>query len=75
MQVLVDAQRHACDERLCLLLDDDDARQLAVPTTLSHRSSQHMWSRRPLLEENVKIVELDDGDDALRGGGSVLTVR
>jgi hypothetical protein len=64
MQALVDAQRHARDERLRLLHEDDDARQLAAPTPPSLRSPKHARSRKPLLEENVKTVEVDDGGDA-----------
>ncbi|TVU04138.1 hypothetical protein EJB05_50302 [Eragrostis curvula] len=74
MQALVDAQRRARDERL-RLLEDDDGRRLATattatprPPTSSRRSPQHHQRSRMSLEvvkrsseDNVKVVEVDDG--------------
>ncbi|TVU01486.1 hypothetical protein EJB05_53063 [Eragrostis curvula] len=89
MQALVDAQRRARDERL-RLLEDDDGRRLATattatprPPTSSRRSPQHHQRSRMSLEvverfseENVKILEVDDGGEAhgaRRGGGCYTT--
>ncbi|XP_062202075.1 protein IQ-DOMAIN 19-like [Phragmites australis] len=71
MQALVDAQRWARAERLRLL--EDDGRQLTTTTPRpppSRQSPQHSRSRKPLevvergSEENIKIVEVDDGGEA-----------
>ncbi|TVU49204.1 hypothetical protein EJB05_00502, partial [Eragrostis curvula] len=92
MQALVDAQRRARDEQL-RLLEDDDGRRLATATTATPRPpmtsrlstpQHHQRSRMSLevversLEENGKVVEVDDGGEAhgaqrpseRRGGGS-----
>ncbi|TKW29485.1 hypothetical protein SEVIR_3G398000v4 [Setaria viridis] len=79
MQALVDAQRRARAERLRLLGEDHGRQQLAAATprpTPSRRSPQHPRSRKPLesvergSEENVKIVEVDNGGAAARRSSS-----
>uniref|UniRef100_A0A0E0FDX8 DUF4005 domain-containing protein n=1 Tax=Oryza meridionalis TaxID=40149 RepID=A0A0E0FDX8_9ORYZ len=78
MQALVAAQRRARAERLRLLDEDKDkhARSPRPPTTTSRRSSPlHHRSRKPLevvdrgSEENVRVVEVDNGGGAARGCG------
>ncbi|OEL26696.1 hypothetical protein BAE44_0012285 [Dichanthelium oligosanthes] len=77
MQALVDAQRRARAERL-RLLEEEDARQQRTtttprPTPNRRRSPLHPRSRKPLeavergSEENVKIVEVDNGGVAQGG--------
>jgi hypothetical protein len=57
------------DKRLCLPFDKDYARPLIAPTPVKPSIvAQHTRSRKP-LEENIKIIELDDVATYRRGEG------
>lgn len=72
MQALIAAQKRARAERLRLLEDDKPLTRTPRPPP-SRRSPQHHRSRKPLevvdrvLEENVKIVEVDNGGGDAHG--------
>ncbi|KAG8092946.1 hypothetical protein GUJ93_ZPchr0012g19599 [Zizania palustris] len=72
MQALVAAQKRARAERLRLLEEDKHTRSPRPPTSC-RSSPQHHRSRKPLevvdrgSEENVKIVEVDNGGGDARG--------